>query len=86
MPNEKVCPTCQKMLKRNGEFVETEYCPNCGFLLQKGKKFCSNCGFHLIVSSENDLNVVALIMQCPNCGNSINAGKKFCTRCGTKIQ
>ncbi len=86
LPNEKVCPTCQKMLKRNGEFVETEYCPNCGSLLQKGKKFCSNCGFHLIVSSENDLNVVALIMQCPNCGNSINAGKKFCTRCGTKIQ
>ena len=62
------------------------FCTQCGSRLEEGDKFCSNCGFHLIVSSENDLNVVALIMQCPNCGNSINAGKKFCTRCGTKIQ
>ncbi len=58
LSSEKICPSCGKMMRENGEFVDTEYCPSCGSLVQKGKKFCSCCGALLIVNQQaaHDLN------------------------------
>lgn len=65
LSNEKICPSCGKMMKDNGEFVETEYCPNCGTLIQKGKKFCCCCGFHLVMEQrDNNDNNLEVQMPC----------------------
>ena len=29
LADEKICPSCKCMIKDNGEFVETQICPNC---------------------------------------------------------
>lgn len=47
LENEKICSSCKRMVKDNGEFVETQICPNCNSYVQKGKKFCSICGYQL---------------------------------------
>lgn len=41
---ENVCPSCHKMWKEDGSFVETMVCPNCKNYIPKGKKFCFICG------------------------------------------
>ena len=47
LADEKICPSCKCMIKDNGEFVETQICPNCNNYVQIGKKFCSICGYQL---------------------------------------
>lgn len=47
LPDERICPSCKWMIKDNGEFVETQICPNCNNYVQKGKKFCSICGYQI---------------------------------------
>lgn len=47
LADEKICPSCKCMIKDNGEFVETQICPNCNKYIPVGKKFCSICGFQL---------------------------------------
>ncbi len=47
LPDERICPSCKWMIKENGEFVETQICPNCNNYIQKGKRFCSICGYQI---------------------------------------
>ncbi len=78
--SERICPSCKRMLMDNGEFIETQLCPNCNNFIPVGKKFCSLCGFKLIDVAEKDSII------CPACGKQLKAGSKFCIQCGVKIQ
>ena len=89
---EKVCPSCRKILKENGEMVESEECPKCGGIIPAGKKFCSKCGNPLratvpgtpVVETTGTRSEQSI--KCPGCGNLMKAGKKFCSACGRKIE
>lgn len=80
LAGERICPSCKRMLMENGEFIETQLCPNCNNFIPVGKKFCSLCGFKLMDVAEKDSII------CPACGKQVKAGSKFCIQCGTKIQ
>lgn len=102
LPTEIICPSCKKMRKANGEFVETQICPSCNNTIQAGKKFCSNCGSQLIEGLINDINLKdETISSCEvketNSGMlSDNCNEKseeallvnylICKKCGNKIQ
>lgn len=60
LTGEKICPTCNRMLKENGEFIETQICPNCNKLIPIGKKFCMVCGSKLIKYQE-EKNIIDVI-------------------------
>lgn len=78
LAGERICPSCKRMLMDNGEFIETEICPNCNNYIPVGKKFCSLCGFKLIDTAE--------YIICQTCGKRLQADSKFCIYCGAKIQ
>lgn len=42
--NETICPSCKKMRKANGEFVEARTCPYCNAIIPGMTKFCPICG------------------------------------------
>ncbi|MCM1263555.1 MAG: zinc ribbon domain-containing protein [Butyrivibrio sp.] len=62
LPDERICPSCKWMIKDNGEFVETQICPNCNNYIQKGKNFCSICGYQIEGNGNpsNDTDVKAV--------------------------
>lgn len=78
LAGERICPSCKRMLMDNGEFIETEICPNCNSYIPVGKKFCSLCGFKLIDTAK--------YIICQTCGKRLQADSKFCIYCGAKIQ
>lgn len=78
LAGERICPSCKRMLMDNGEFMETEICPNCNNYIPVGKKFCSLCGFKLIDTAK--------YIICQTCGKRLQADSKFCIYCGAKIQ
>ena len=99
LTGEKICPVCKRMAKEDGEFVETEMCPNCKKIVMIGKKFCSSCGNSLssdldeqkIELTENVKENISNVKEmwqgtrCPDCNNLVKTGKKFCSSCGRKI-
>ena len=86
VPGEVICPGCGKMLRENGEFVETEICPACKSVIPKGKSFCSKCGKALNANAEQAIaDVAPTYIMCRQCNTKIPIGKKFCSACGCAV-
>lgn len=86
VPGEVICPGCGKMLRENGEFVETEICPACKSVIPKGKSFCSKCGKALNANAEQEIaDAAPTYIMCRQCNTKIPIGKKFCSACGCAV-
>ena len=52
-------------------------CPNCGSIVENGKKFCSACG--------TKMPVIVHQKMCKVCGNTLSETAAFCNVCGTPV-
>lgn len=99
LENEKICPNCKRIIKNNGEIVDSKVCPKCGKYSEISKKFCAKCGYSFekkIVDSDssienndevNNKNEVENYIVCKNCGSKVKITneKKFCSQCGANL-
>lgn len=101
LAEEKVCPSCKRMLKENGELVETEICANCKGIIAAGKKYCNICGSKLIVDSiqangdsneETDSDVRTMDLEKVKTQEQYTAKEtvpnreySYCMKCGNQV-
>lgn len=63
--------------EKTAPFEQTEKCPQCEHVNQKGAKFCGNCG--------TKIERKPAATFCTECGHANTPNSKFCAECGNKL-
>lgn len=86
---EKICPSCKRIMNVEGEFVESQICPDCGNYVIKGKKFCPSCG-RTLIEADNLRSISVSCKDVPNQADSIKTEQipdiRKCPQCGNEVK